>query len=183
MQWHSERSLDPVEKPDPTPGDFSDPRLVRLLDYWWAGVTRAGGGLPPMTEIDPLQLKFVLGWLMIIEPLEGGADFKYRLFGTEITSIQRRDLTGCKVSDSFPNFARWTSEAYRKVMAGRAPMMTHHSPQRYVAVDRWERLILPYVDANGDVARLLVGAVITRKIPGAEDTGLPWPLRDFGKKA
>jgi hypothetical protein len=171
-----------VEKPDPTPGDFSDPRLVRLLAYWRAGVTRAGGGLPPMTEIDPLQLKFVLGWLMIIEPLEGGADFKYRLFGTEITNIQRRDLTGCKVSDSFPNFARWTSEVYRKVMAGRAPMMTHHSPQRYVAVDRWERLILPYVDAKGDVARLLVGAVITRKIPGAEDTGLPWPLRDFGRK-
>ena len=183
MQWQSERSLDPVEKLDPAPGDFSDARLVRLLEYWRAGVTRAGGALPPTADIDPVRLGFVLGWLMIMEPLDGGADFKYRLFGSEITSIQRRDLTGCKVSDSFPNFARWTTDVYRKVMAQRLPMMTHHSPQRYVAVDRWERLVLPYADAKGDVTRLLVGAVITRKIPGAEDVGLPWPLKDHGKKA
>lgn len=183
MKWQSERSLDPVEKLDPVHGDFSDARLVRLLEYWRAGVARAGGALPPVGEIDPVRLGFILGWLMIIEPLENGADFKYRLFGSEITTIQRRDLTGCKVSDSFPNFARWTSDVYRKVMAKRTPMMTHHSPQRYVAVDRWERLVLPYANEAGEVTRLLVGAVITRKIPGAEDVGLPWPLKDHGKTA
>jgi hypothetical protein len=176
-----ERALDPAENENPRRDDLTDARLLRLFDYWQDAVTRAGGALPPVSAIDPLELRFILGWLMIMEPVNDGADFKYRLFGTEIASIQQRDLTGCMVSDSFPNFARWTSEVYRKVMALKAPMLTHHSPQRYVAVDRWERLILPYVDTRGQVARLLVGAVITRKIPGAEDTGLPWPLRDFGQ--
>jgi hypothetical protein len=180
VQLYLERALDPAEKECPRHEDLSDARLVRLFDHWEDSVKRAGG-LPPVSTIDPLELRFILGWLMIIEPVAGGADFKYRLFGTEIASIQQRDLTGCMVSDSFPNFARWTSEVYRKVMARKAPMLTHHSPQRYVAVDRWERLILPYVNEAGEVARLLVGAVITRKLPGAEDTGLPWPLRDFGK--
>ena len=182
MPFKAERSLNPVEKEDPQQADLSDSRLVRLLAYWREGMAKAGGKLPPMTAINPVELRFILGWLMIMEPLDGGADFKYRLFGTEIASIQQRDLTGCKVSDSFPNFAKWTCEVYRKVIARRAPLLTYHSPQRYVAVDRWERLILPYVDDKDAVTRLLVGAVITRKIPGAEDTGLPWPLRDFGKE-
>lgn len=178
-----ERPLNPFEKECPVPEDFTDARLVRLLEYWRAASARAGDGLPPVSAIDPTQLRFIIGWLMVMEPIDGGADFKYRLYGTEIASVTRRELTGCKLSDSFPIFAAWASERYRAVMAHKRPLLTRHSPQRFVAVDQWERLILPFVDASGAVTRLVVGAVITGKIKGAEDSGLPWPLKDHGKTA
>ena len=84
---------------DPDPADFTDPRLPRLLD-WWRG--ECGGEALPARAIDPLALRFILGWLMIMEPLDGGADFRYRLYGSSIAEIMGRDLTGCKISDTFP---------------------------------------------------------------------------------
>jgi hypothetical protein len=173
-----ERPLNPFEKESPEPSDFTDSRLVALLAHWRelaAGSTV--GGVPPVHALDPVPLRFILGWLMIMEPLEGGADFKYRLYGTEIAATTGRDLTGCKVSDSFPQFAAWTSRVYRDVMTRKRPMLTRHSPQRYVPVDQWERLILPFADDSGHVARLLVGAVIVKKLRAADEIQLPWPLR------
>jgi hypothetical protein len=170
-----ERPLEPFVKEDPEPGEIGDPRLVRLHHHW-NGL--ASGEAPPISAIDPFGLNFILGWLMVIEPLDRGGDFRYRLYGTAIAATTGRDLTGAKVSDSFPLFAAWTIGVYRDVIARRRPVLTRHNPRRYVRIDRWERLILPYAGADGGVERLLVGAVIIGKPhPGAE-TRLPWPLKD-----
>jgi hypothetical protein len=134
--------------------------------------------LPLVRAIDPTPLRFILGWLMIIEPLEGGADFKYRLYGSQIAATTGRDLTGCKVSDSFPLFAAWTTALYRHVMEHKQPLLTRHAPRRYVPVEQWERLILPFGDQDGNVAWLLVGAVIVKKRDARPPAKLPWPLRD-----
>ncbi|MFZ5791711.1 MAG: PAS domain-containing protein [Pseudomonadota bacterium] len=179
-----ERPLNPFEKESPEPRDFTDSRLVALLAHWRELAARAGlGGLPVVHALDPVPLQFILGWLMIMEPLEGGADFRYRLYGTEIAATTGRDLTGCKVSDSFPQFAAWTSRVYRDVMARKRPMLTRHSPQRYVPVHQWERLILPFADGSGRVARLLVGAVVMKKLEALDEVRLPWPLREDGGAA
>jgi hypothetical protein len=173
-----ERPLNPFEKEAPEPGDIRDPRLVALLAHWHALCAQSsGGGLPLAGAIDPLKLGFILGWLMIMEPIDGGADFKYRLYGSEIAGTTRRDLTGYKVSDSFPMFAAWTTRIYRDVMMRKRPMLTRHSPRRYVPVEQWERLVLPYAGADGTVTRLLVGAVIIGKRPPTGKV-LPWPLRN-----
>jgi hypothetical protein len=175
-----ERPLNPFVKEHPEPADFTDARLARLLTDWQALAAKAGD-TPPVSAIDPTAMRYILGWLMIMEPVDGGADFKYRLYGSDIVQTMQRELTGCRLSDSWPNFANWSAQLYREVMAHKHPVLSRHSPQRYVAVDRWERLILPFADDRGNVTRLLVGAVANRKIPGNEDSGLPWPLRDYGK--
>jgi hypothetical protein len=169
------RPLKPYVKEDPGPGEIGDPRLRTLLEHWKA---LAGGTAPPLAAIDPLALRFILGWLMMMEPLDGGVDFRYRLYGTEIALTTGRDLTGASLSDSFPTFAAWTSAVYRDVMARRRPVLTRHSPGGYVRTDQWERLILPYAGADGAIGRLLVGAVIIgkRHLGGADP--LPWPLKD-----
>ncbi len=112
---------------------------------------------------------------MIIDPVEGGADFAYRLYGSSIAEVTGRDLTGCKVSDSFPDFAAFASEIYRNAMQSRRPVLTRHTPHRRMSVSRWERLTLPFAGSDGSVQRFLVGAVILGRRP-MEKRRLPWPL-------
>ncbi len=166
-------SLNPFVQEDPDPAAFEDGRLAQLLAHW-RGLAR-DGELPPSTAIDPSVLVFILGWLMIIDPIDGGADFAYRLYGSSIAEVTGRDLTGCKVSDSFPDFAAFTSEIYRNAMQSRRPVLTRHTPHRWMVVARWERLILPFAGSDGSVQRFLVGAVILGRRPG-DKRRLPWPL-------
>src|SRR5690349_21066975 len=66
-----ERPLQPFVKESPEPADFTDPRLVQLLEHW--NELREAAQTPPSSAIDATRLGFILGWLMIMVPLEGGA--------------------------------------------------------------------------------------------------------------
>lgn len=174
----TDRPLDPFAKESPEASDICDQRLVDLLRYWQDLRARSpGGDLPSVPAIDPLPLRFILGWLMIVDPVDGGADFRYRLYGSAIAEVMGRDLTGCRISDSFPHFAAWTAQIYRDAMVHRHPMLTRHTPRRYVAVEQWERLILPFAGLDGAVAWFLVGALVLRRVQGAVSIPVPWPLR------
>jgi hypothetical protein len=171
------RPLDSFVQEDPDAAAFEDRRLGQLLAYWRA-LPRAGD-LPAAEAIDPAALVFILGWLMIIDSISDGSDFSYRLYGTNIAEVTGRDLTGCKLSDSFPEFAVFASDVYRTVMRNRRPVLTRHTPPRRMSVSRWERLILPFAGADGSVARFLVGAVVLGRNV-LERRRIPWPLRDEG---
>ncbi|MBP6818095.1 MAG: PAS domain-containing protein [Ferrovibrio sp.] len=80
------------------------PRLRALRDYWRARCP-ADGGIPRRQDIDPTQLKEHLGSLFIAEPIEGGADFRYRLIGADLTAIHGHEFTGSKVSELFWGFS------------------------------------------------------------------------------
>jgi hypothetical protein len=170
-----DRPLDPFVRDDPDASSFEDRRLGQLLDYWRA-LPRTGD-LPAVETIDPAALVFILGWLMIIDPIDGGVDFSYRLYGTNIAEVTGRDLTGCKLSDSFPQVAAFASAVYRDAMRDRQPVLTRHTPPRQIMVSRWERLILPFAGPDDSVARFLVGAV-GLGMRRTEKRRLPWPLRD-----
>jgi len=179
MSMPNERPLNPFVKESPEPRDISDPRLVRLLEHWYtlnAGLT--ADQLPLVARIDALQLGFILGWRMMMDPIDGGADFRYRLYGSSIAATTGRDLTGFKVSDSFRTFADWTIKVYQGVLTRRCPVLTRHAPARYVRVDQWERLVLPFAGESGSVDRLLVGAVIVGPKFRGEPVRLPWPLTE-----
>jgi hypothetical protein len=171
----ADRPLDPFVKEDPEPGDFTDQRLGRLLEHW-RSLCAAAQRLPAASEIDPEPLKFILGWLMIIDPLDGGTDFQYRLYGSRIADVTGRDLTGCKVSDSFPEFVAFTNEVYRTALRTQHPMLTRHTPPKLIIVERWERLILPFAGPDGRGTRFLVGAAPLGMRDEAKRR-LPWPLR------
>src|SRR5260370_35478138 len=79
--------LDPCVVEDPNVTAFEDSRLAQLLVHW-RGLAR-DGDLPPAEAIDPTELVFILGWLMIIDPLAGGAGFKYRLYRPRPARISR----------------------------------------------------------------------------------------------
>lgn len=67
-------------------------RFQRLYDYWHQ--IRGTRAMPSRADIDPLRLKGVLGWVLLIDVEWDPLRFRFRLIGSEITSIRGVDLTG-----------------------------------------------------------------------------------------
>ena len=131
-----------------------------LLTHW--NEARGGATMPPVAAIDPVALKPVLGNIIILDVLEDGADFRFRLFGTQVAEAARFDWTGSTVDEmrrtlKGPGPAFYLA-VYRALLRRREPVFTLN-PAMAVFKDRfWARLVLPHGDATKNrVERILVG--------------------------
>ena len=129
-----------------------------LLEYWDSA--RGQAVTPPVSAIDALALKPVLGSVIILDVLEDGADFRFRLFGTAVAEAARFDWTGRTIDDmrrilKGPGPAFYLA-GYRAVLRRREPLFTV-SPAMVIFRNRsWARLVLPHGTASR-VERILVG--------------------------
>ncbi|MGB8843875.1 MAG: PAS domain-containing protein [Aliidongia sp.] len=116
--------------------------------------------MPPITAIDPIKLRPALGRILIIEPVDQGRDFRYRLFGTHIAAVSGYDMTG-KLLSVHPmplEVICFAFALYRNLLARPEPVMTVNTPPS-APFSRWERLVLPFGGADGEVVRFVVGNV------------------------
>lgn len=97
------QSLHPVE-PGRIGGDFHRvvmpvrPRVARVED-WWRRIVETTGAPPSRTDLDLCALKAELPHLVLLDILDGGADFHYRLVGTKAADCFDRDVTGQRFSE------------------------------------------------------------------------------------
>lgn len=77
-----------------------DSPLLQQLYVYWDG-KRRGRPYPARQDIDPLELGFILGSLILIEIEHHPLRFRYRLFGSEVARQQGFDMTG-KYSEDHP---------------------------------------------------------------------------------
>jgi hypothetical protein len=77
------------------------PILGDLVAYWDA--KRAGRLAPPRSAIDPVEIPRHLPHLFMLDVIEAGSDFRFRLIGTEIVHGLGRDSTGRCFSELFEN--------------------------------------------------------------------------------
>lgn len=136
-----------------------DPRLAELLAYWRAKRTD-GRRFPARSDIDPLDLRGLLGNINLIDVVrvDGWSvpRFRYRLFGSEFIFYHGGDLTGVWI-DEIPN------EVYREqlsglythvVMTGSTPMVSYDyllESRRH----RFQALILPLANDGETVDMIL----------------------------
>src|SRR5437763_2141752 len=77
-----------------------DERLSRLYAYW---LKRKGSRrYPARRDLDPVDLRYVLGHLLLIDVLREPLRFRVRLHGAEMTARAHYDLTG-KFLDELPD--------------------------------------------------------------------------------
>lgn len=93
---------DASSEADATPGAdvVSDPRsrsVRAFADHWLSKCVNER--LPSRRDIDIAELGPWLGRVLMMDVIDGGEDFRYRLIGTEIVDAVGRDLTGRLVSD------------------------------------------------------------------------------------
>jgi hypothetical protein len=136
------------------------PRQLRFLLTHWTEL-KGARRYPLCGQIDPFQLQPALGFIALVDVVDRGADFRYRLFGSKIALVSGFDVTGRLVSQhpASPYIVAFTLAAYRAVLQRGEPMATVHSPPPAVSTTVWHRLVLPLAGASGAIERFLVGNV------------------------
>lgn len=130
---------------------------LRFLLTHWQGMAKEGG-LPLVDDLDPIDLRPALGNIMLVDVLDDGRDFRYRLYGSAIAFISSGDKTGQSVIDFEGIPAQFFYVVYRATLIRQCPVYTHHFPTGTANFRRWHRLLLPLVDKSGSVVRFLVGS-------------------------
>ena len=135
-----------------------EPRLRRLYAYW---LERKGARrYPARRDLDPVDLRYLLGHLMLLDVLRDPLRFRFRLHGTEITSRVRYDLTG-KFLDELPD------PPYRDYAIARCEGLIASGEPQVIRRDRtldgqpwdYEALWLPFSEDGSEITMLLCAMV------------------------
>lgn len=121
----------------------------------------AGGANVPAAVLDPGEFRPALGYVNIVEPIEGGCDFRFRIFGTFVAAVTGRDLTGQLVSQipASDYVVDHALACYRAAFVRRLPLLSLRIPLGAEKTRRWERLVLPFGGPDAGTSRLLIGVV------------------------
>tara|TARA_R110002167_G_scaffold76520_3_gene212980 strand:- start:531 stop:1019 length:489 start_codon:yes stop_codon:yes gene_type:complete len=140
---------------------IDDPGLLRLLDYWSSKV--AADRLPGRPDIDPQDMRFMLGNLLLVDVERGPLRFRYRLIGTNLTTHIGLDLTGRPVDDHpDPTFRAQALEIYAgEIYAGLTKTGLPCGFCRNAMIDgrlrRYQVLFLPLAADGRTVDMVLAG--------------------------
>lgn len=84
------------------PERLEHPVLAAVKAYWDA--KRGSRRMPSRAEIDPIDLKDHLGWMLLLDVIDDCTDFRFRLIGTKVTRYFFADTTGKTASEAFARF-------------------------------------------------------------------------------
>jgi hypothetical protein len=151
--------------------EIASERLRRLHGYW--AVLRGDRFAPARSELSPVDMKDQLAWIWIMDVIEGGDDFRFRLGGDRVIQFFGRRLAGETLRTVIPEaplfFGRFF-DLVRMAAVGRkpsalGPTQTAYEPRSYLEV---EALLLPLSDDGVNVTGLL-GCIETRPITRPAD--------------
>jgi hypothetical protein len=141
---------------EPHVATFDEAGRLHALEQHWQS-RAVGGALPGKDIVDPLALRPWLGQLLLVDVLNSGRDFAYRLYGTNVAETFGEDMTGRSPQGFPPHHVQIIVEPYRAVASDGRPRRTAHimtiRDRKFAA---WERIILPIAGTDAKVAQLLV---------------------------
>lgn len=139
--------------------DFRHSPLQQLFNYW--NDKRQQKLLPCRDVIDPLELRFVLGNVLLAEIVRGERlRFRYRLWGSNLTEDYGVEMTGRYVDELQP--AALAVRVQQTYLAAMTTGLPQHQKVDEVISGRWfvhERLLLPLAlgDAPDHVGMIMGG--------------------------
>lgn len=159
----------PVVRWNPAPEELPTQQLPFLLRHWHALRERHGSVRPE--HVDPFDLRPVLGYVLLLDVLDDGADYRYRLYGTEVARIAGFDMTGKRTSEMVTGSlaSNFYLAIYRAMLRRPEPVYSWHEMPMEITINSWDRIVLPLQDADGRIVR-----IITCNVPG---TPVPAPPR------
>lgn len=139
--------------------EITDEPQHEALLAWWLRKRGDAPAPPPRSALDPAELRAHLGSLALIEQIDEGRDYRFRLIGTNITEAYGRDSTGKSVRELYSY-----DPTYRDYMLGicdnvtaRAVIARGAGDLRTVGRDyrRFDTLLLPMTRDDGSVGWIL----------------------------
>lgn len=142
---------------------FVDERLRRTVAHWQECARTALSGVPDRTAfgLETLHAVGALPRVLLIDVIDGGARFRFRLIGTALTAIAERDVTGRYLDEIYPPDVYAKSKgSFDWVIRERRPVRVvdtfEFSGKEYIG---YEALLMPLGSGGADVALVLVVAI------------------------
>lgn len=110
-----------------SPDSVTDSKVQRVYSYWQSA--RRGRPMPARADMDPIDLRFCLGWICLIDVVHGPVRrFRFRLDGTQLSYLTGYDLTNQYV-DEFEDvaYAAFLSGIYNRAVDTLAPVFIANS--------------------------------------------------------
>ncbi len=136
-----------------------EPQLRELLAYWEGKCGERP--MPARADIDPIDLPGLLPHLILVDTAAALADFRYRLFGTEVCKGFEGDRTGQSFAD-LPRIENHDEvyDGYWRTCREKTPHYYHGqivSPSRDHIL--YSRLTLP-LSSDGVEVDMILGGVV-----------------------
>lgn len=149
--------MDGTHLPDLAAG-IHEPRLARLYAYWLG--LKGDRRFPARRDLDPVDLRYVLGHLLLLDVLRHPLRFRYRLHGAEITSRVGYDLTG-KLLDEMPDpeYRDYAIRRCQELVETGEPLVIRRDRTLYGKPGSYEALWLPFSEDGVNVTMLLCGLI------------------------
>ena len=139
------------------PEDISNPPLRALYEYWDG--KRAGRAMPRRRDLDPLEMKEWLGRLVLVDVVDDGADFNYRVHGSVLSGRIGFDMTG-RLLSSLDHAIRDAAMAeYREAYRRRGALFIPGSSLLDRPHTIFDKLILPLSEGD-DVPTMLIAGIV-----------------------
>src|SRR5262249_26329681 len=143
---------------------FPDPRLIKPYSYWRE--RRGARRMPGRADIDPGQLLPLLPYLMLIDVIDGGRQFRYRLVGTELERHIGPHVSGQLVDHILSGpYLAYIRSLYERLIAEAAPLYAENNYDGtwrgftlLADLKRAHRLLLPLSNDGSTVNMILGGA-------------------------
>jgi len=148
-----------------------DPILGPALAYW---IDKRGGRLlPRKRDIDPTEIpRKVLPHLQLIDVIDGGARFRFRLVGTAVVNAYGKDYTGRYADELFPDDRlNFIQGIYRTVCDSKTPILArnkYHTPKKIELFAT--RIYMPVSDDHLNVRYIL--GVLRFEFAASFDSGV-----------
>lgn len=137
------------------------PHLQRLYRYW--NERRGSRAMPSRRDIDPLDFRYVLGNVILIDVLREPLRFRVRLHGDALAQRAGYDFTG-KFLDQPPisDYRAYAIERCKGIVETRRPLAVEHNRVLDGRPHHYEALWLPLSDDRENVNKLLCALIYRR---------------------
>ncbi len=140
---------------------IADVRLRALFDYWRE--KRGDGAMPARADLDPLEIPTLLPIIGLVDVLDGGARFRYRLIGTEIVDVDGYDPTGRFLDEVLPDsgYADYLIGMFREVTRERRPLYGESDFRGQGPIERRVRRLFMPLSRDGRSVDMIFGGQVT----------------------
>jgi hypothetical protein len=146
--------------------------VLMSLNSYWEGL-RGTAVMPPRERLDPIEIPRLLAHLALVETAPALSDFRFRVWGTELTRVFGEDRSWRRFG-ALNHIENWQDvfAPYGRVAETGVPELTE---DRIVASDRahltYQRLMLPFGEGAGRVSHVLAGFAFMPRDPEPGEAG------------
>jgi hypothetical protein len=137
--------------------DLRDPRLKRLYEYWRGRCAEAV--MPARAAIDPLDFRYILGYVTLVEVEPTPRRYRFRLDGSVLAMLSGMDYTGKYLDQlGMQDYIDFVAASYDRVVDRVSPYAYRKQGAFDTKTFDEETLILP-LGAQGVVQHLMVAVI------------------------